>query len=188
MKKLFTFITLIAFAACSAFAADYLTATATGTTLTSVAFPGQSAGALRLVALNCTADNATNVARFKPGAAATLLTAAALSTATNVTVSSTTGIVADATVIFQAGTSAAFRAEVYSVSGGTNVNLKAQLGTALVIGDAIWTVSTARVVPIGSATVRETGECLATAPKRRPLLVELTGTSAATINNAVAAY
>jgi len=174
---------VIAPASAQAATDDYTMLSATGSTVARVVQPGSSTGPIRLVSLDVTGDNATN--EFVVRRAVTPLTILSnqLSTATNF-YAADYQIPINSVIVIQSGTSAVF-ATVNSTNTGL-YGLSGQIGIAVTAGEAnAWLLETAFKTTIGNATVRRDSEAIAWNYKRRPMVVEATGTSACRINFAV---
>jgi hypothetical protein len=68
------------------------------------------------------------------------------------------------------------------------VNFTGTIGSAATVGDNVYLANTAVTSPVGAATVRLLGSGLFIAPPGRPAQLTVDGTSAVTINQAVANY
>ena len=95
----------------------------------------------------------------------------------------------DIVVVEKATTGATFRGQVSTVASFTNITLAANLTFAVAAGDFVFRMSDVRTLQVASTNeIRLASEALFAAALRNPVLIDLTGTSACRINNAVAKY
>lgn len=143
-----------------------------------------------------TCSNATAVA-LQPGARIHPLTTniynttfAELGTTNRLIIDSTNGIAAgDSIVLIPATGGAVLR----QVSGAAAYRyqlqtIKAVTGLALAAGDRVFVLGTAVTTPVGSATLRLTGDPIRVLPVNTPGVLSIDGTSACAINSAIVRY
>lgn len=197
MKRTFIALTAVAAAVMAVLAQTlnldygYVTKRANGGTNAEVIFPASSGSVIaRLVSYDVTSDAAGGILKLQGGTYGATISASALSTATNCSVLGNLYIVADDNVVFQKADGTVFSATVHSTNAATNINLTAQLGTALAVGDKIYRMGLLATNAIGNATVRkENGGAIFAAPLRNPIRLLSWGASSATaINSATVAY
>jgi hypothetical protein len=170
-------------------AEGYITKQGSGTTQAQAIFPAGASKALRLVSYDVKSDLASATLKIYTGTAVSTLVSNALTTATNIYVSAGAGSFAqNDIVVIQNPDDTAFTAVVNAVEGATNIQFTAQLGTAATANGKIYKMATVYTTVAANVAVRESGECLAIGPRRQPMLLRLTGTSACTINWATARY
>ena len=163
----------------------YLQLDGSGTTVARVIAPGLPDGGIRLLSLDATGDNATNHVVFRMATRQLTLVSNVLSTATNIFVAQTNVNIGDLLVL-QSGESAVFAA--VNSTNGTQLGFAAETGLAMTAGDPVWVMGDSARTVIGSTTVRWFGQALAVARRMPPLVIEVTGTSASAVNNAVVIY
>lgn len=197
MKKKLTLLATIALASTAIVLAQtlnldygYVTKRANGATNAEVIFPAASDKIARLVSFDVTSDAAGGILKLQGGTYGATISASALSTATNCSVLANLYIVAGDTVVFQKADNTVFSAAVDSTNAATNINLTAQLGTALAVGDRVYRMGLLATNAIGNATVRkENAGAIFAAPLRNPIRLLSYGASSATaINSATVAY
>lgn len=196
MKRTLIAITAMAMLACTLSAQTlnlnygYVTKRANGATNAEVIFPAGSGSTIaRLVSLDVTSDAAGGILKLQGGTYSATISATAASSATNCSVLGNLYIVAGDTVVFQKADNTVFSAAVDSTNAATNINLTAQLGTALAVGDKVYRMGLLATNTIGNATVRKEGTAIFAAPLRNPLrLLSYGATTATAINSATVAY
>ncbi len=197
MKRKLTVLTLIA-AFCFLLSAlaqtlnldyGYVTKRANGATNAEAIFPAAQGKIARLVSYDVTSDAAGGILKLQGGTYAATISVAALSTATNCAVLANLYLVANDDVVFQKADGTVFSGTVYSTNAVTNINLSAQLGTALAAGDRVYRMGLLATNAIGTNTVRKDGPGLFAAPLRNPIrLLSWGATTATAINSATVAY
>lgn len=168
----------------------YVTKRAYGATNAEVIFPAGSGSTIaRLVSYDVTSDVAGGILKLQAGTYGATIGAAALSTATNCSVLGNSYIVADDIVVFQKADGTVFSATVHGTNAATNINLTAQIGTALAAGDKVYRMGLMATNAIGAATVRKEGTAIFAAPLRNPIRLLSWGAGTNTgINSATVAY
>jgi hypothetical protein len=195
MKKTLTLLATLALALSASaqtlnLTYGYVTKRANGATNAEVIFPAGSGSTIaRLVSLDVTSDAAGGILKLQGGTYDATISVAALSTATNCAVLGNSYIVAGDTVVFQKADGTVFSAAVDSTNAVTNINLTAQIGTALAAGDKVYRMGLLATNTIGAATVRKEGPAIFAARLRSPIrLLSYGATTATAINSATVAY
>jgi hypothetical protein len=163
----------------------------TGTTTASAVFPGSVGRQARVVFLDATSDLSSSTVTFQsPFSSANIILQSAL---TNFTLQSSVALSTiftnGAPVIFQhPGAELAYLGTVYSTTGTTNLIVSGTIGT-LAVGDQAYAMDTSRTMKVGATNIRVgPGDCLYVSPYNRPLLIQVNGTSACSLNNIIVDY
>jgi|ERR1051326_7223300 hypothetical protein len=167
-------------------AQKYETKSASGTTSAQVLFNTDSHLPTRVVSLDVTSDLSSSTLTFQSGIVSYTLSASATNTATNVIVTSYGTLASNDVVLIQTAAGSLTNATVYSVANLTNVTFTAQIGLILAANDQLFKLGNSRTLTIGATTVRLNGEAIFIADQDQPFVLKITGTSACSINNAVA--
>lgn len=166
----------------------YVTKSGTGSTSADAIFPAGYNSTLRLTSYDVKSDLTSATLKIYTGSKVSTLASNALSTATNVYVTSgATNFTAADVVVIQKADDTMIAAVVDSVEGNTNINLTGQIGTAASAADKIYKMGNVYTSQGQSTNViRVAGEAIVVAPKRMPMMLRMTGTSACSINHATA--
>jgi hypothetical protein len=167
------------------------TATATGSTLSTVYSPAQPLQQIRVVGAICTSDLAGSVLSLSTGVGAYTVLSNATSSATTIYIASTNGLTAgDALVLQTWGATNGYNTVASSPTVSNALVITAGgFGAAVQAGDQLYKMSAATTIPIGSnGTVNYQGEALFVGNKGRPVRATLNGTSSNTINAITARY
>jgi len=169
---------------------QYLTTTATGTTLSTAYFAAQPLQQVRIVGAICTSDLAGSVLSLSSGVGAYTVASNATSSATTIYITSTNGLVSGDVLVLQTwGGTNAYDTVASNPTASNAVVITARgFGVAVTAGDQIYKMSAASTIPIGSGTANYQGEALFVGNKGRPVRATLNGTSANTINTFTARY
>lgn len=189
MKTKFAILSLVALLSFTAVAQNspYAVKTNVGSTSAEVIFAGDPTQPFRLTTLDVKSDLAASIILMTCGGASYALTSAQTNSATNVLVSSTSGLASNQVVVFQTSDGALASATVYSTNS-TNVNFSGTISTALASGTPFWIMGNSVTQSVGAATLRQYAEALYAADAGRPVRVTINGTSACAVNNAVGKY
>lgn len=195
MKKLFlVFALLCALVLTPALVAaeidyGYVSKSGTGTTSADVVFPRNTAYTLRLISLDVRTDLASSTVKLYGGTADYTVSTAALSTATNIIVTSSGSAASNDVAVIQASDGSTFTATIHGNVGGTNLQFSGQLGTAVAAGATVHRMDKVHTLyPTSTNEFRLHAECIFAPQLRQPLLVRATGTSSVKINNASVHY
>lgn len=191
MKKILSFLAL-GFTGLVALALTndgYLAKSATGTTSATVVWPANGRKAIRLVSFDVTSDLAASPLTARQGTISCGLFSGASGGATTLVCDANLGIVVNDVVCVQRVSDATiFAVTVSSVANATNLTVPA-IPNSVSAGDQLFLMTNNMAITIGAATVSRTGEALLqSADPGRPLMLNITGTSSAKINNAIANY
>ena len=169
---------------------QYLTTTATGTTLSTAYFAAQPLQQVRIVGAICTSDLAGSVLSLSSGVGAYTVASNATSSATTIYITSTNGLVSGDVLVLQTwgGTNAYDTVASNPTASNAVVITASGFGVAVTADDQIYKMSAASTIPIGSGTGNYQGEALFVGNKGRPVRATLNGTSANTINTLTARY
>ncbi len=118
------------------------------------------------------------------------LTATASRSDFQVSVGSSSGLVAADIVILSPASGGVFKNFVLGTDTNviSRVNFTTAIGNPLAAGDNIWLLGPGVSTPVGAATLRIANDATFVAPAGRPARLQLTGTSACSINSAVGKY
>lgn len=193
MKKLTTILfalALLPFAATAATQNFYFSGTGVGsTTLSYLAIPG-TYGLPRVQYLNTTSDLSNSVVKlYKSGAA--IVATAPSTNGTSVVNAPGTGNVAsnDVIVVWSPTTGAIERLVVSSVAAGT-ITTSGTLVYDHPTGSTVYKMTSAGTIPVGAATkeLNAQGGAIWNGQSRLPLLLEVNGTSACSLNSVSGQY
>lgn len=164
---------------------------ASGTTLASVIISARSAniGAPQLTHLNVTSDKAGSLLKFYVPSASTA--ANFTNSTTSLPVNQTNGFASSDIIIIQhVNTDTYERRVLTTFTSSTNLTVTSAPSTAVIPGDIIWDVGQTAVanVPVGNTNISLIGNGLFAAPPGQPVLLDLDGTSACSINAVSGTY
>jgi len=168
-----------------------MTATATGSTLSTAYFPVQPLQQIRVVGAICTSDLAGSVLSLSTGVGAYTVLSNATSSATTIYIASTNGLSSGDALVLQTwgGTNGYDTVASNPAASNAVVITAGGFGAAVSAGDQLYKMSAATTIPVGSnGTVNYQGEALFVGNKGRPVRATLNGTSANTINSITAHY
>lgn len=166
------------------------TGTAIGSTNSHYIVPANGVGAPLITSWDVTGDTGSTLRFFTPSANTILTAATAVSPGTNLTCVGT-GFSANDTVVLWHKITDTYERLVVSTASATNVTTTAAIAAAAVAGDILFKMALA-----GSATgvtntagvQRSSAGGLFAADVNKPILVQFTGTSAASINSVAGTY
>lgn len=193
MKQCFTIIGLAFGLALNAISAGntYVTQTNAGTTSAVVNFAADPQAQIRLCNVIGTSDKASAVFSFRTGTGKYLVGGICTAAGTNVTITSTNGLVANDLILIQRADGLMTNVQVFSITT-SNVNFTSSASLALTNGDALFELSAATALPCGTnSPIRPTaysGEAVYSGNLGRPVRIVLDGTSACSIDAATAVY
>ena len=167
----------------------YVTRTATAATNTAeVFFPQAPTKSIRLVAYDTTGDTNNSVLTLYSGTQPVTITG--ILNATNLQVTSNSGVQTNALVLIQRADDTIFSLTVLMTNQVTNIMITATNSIPLATNDVLWVATNISTIPVGMSTVRQSGECLFMAQRRAPFSLRVNpGISNLTkINNAVCRY
>src|ERR1051326_1359939 len=189
----FTLLTLTMLLTLSVFSAaikeGYVTRSQTLATNTAeVFFPQAPTKAIRLVNYDVTGDTNNSALTLYSGTLP--VTINAIVNATNLQVTSNSGVQTNALVLIQRADDTIFSLTVLMTNQTTNIIIAATNSIPLAVSDVLWVATNISTVPIAMSTVRQSGECLFMAQRRAPFSLRVSpGISNTTkINNAVGRY
>ena len=158
--------------------------TAIGTTNSHYVITANGRGRPVVSYISATSDKAGSFVEFwkASSGAQTIVTATNASQAV-VWVPDGSKFAANDTVVIRHITADSYERKVVSSQTSTNITLGSNLGTAIIAGDVIYKMTQSGKIPVGAATKEVTTTLGAYhAPAGLPVLVQLDGTSACTIN------
>jgi len=166
------------------------TGTAIGSTNSHYIVPANGVGAPLITSWDVTGDTGSTLRFFTPSANTILTAATAVSPGTNLTCVGT-GFSANDTVVLWHKITDTYERLVVASASATNVTTTAAIASAAVAGDILFKMALA-----GSATgvtntagvQRSSAGGLFAADVNKPILVQFTGTSAASINSVAGTY
>lgn len=183
-------LTLLAIAGLLAVSADAQTFLTkrdnTVATNANVIFPGRTGKQIVLLYADVTGQGAGSKLHLLSGGSSTVLTAAAGTTVTNVSVNGTGSFVAGDIAVIQRSSGVCTWHWVYS-AGTNKVYFEDAIGTAASTSDQLWRMSHTGTNTVAAATVKFAGDLWA-AQVRAPLLVRVTGGTTELINSATIKY
>lgn len=165
-------------------APDYERASNAGTSLSRVTFLPKSGTRppFNLVSYDVTSDKAGSLLKWIIASDTRVIAGQVSTAAVTIALSTTSGLTAANIILKKQFSPVSILATITNWSG-TNAILNVANGTNFEAGDLLYVLQT-NTTPVGAATVRQSGESLFIAPNG-PLMIELDGTSAVSINNAV---
>jgi len=167
----------------------YVSKGATGTTNTVLVFPANNTKSIRLVTLDAQTDLATANLKLYGGTARASVAATAATGQAVIQVSNSGTIDTNDIIVLQKADGTTGHATVSTVAGFTNITCAANIPIALAVGESVYRMSDVRTLrPASTNELRLTGDALFGAQLRNPILIDVQGTSAGRINNAVVKY
>lgn len=196
MNNLFRSVCRVAFAACvalalllPAFAEDAFSGAGTGSTTLSYYIPTMSFGGAPFVTyVSATSDKASSVIKFYSAASPVFVNATSASGGTNISVVPT-GITNNNVIVVRSIANDTYQRLVVSSASATNIFTTAALSFTLNANDPVFLMTANGTIPVGSNTVSaSTSGGVAFGSKGKPLLLEVDGTSACSLNLAAGRY
>jgi hypothetical protein len=166
-------------------AKSYFTANGpVGTTISSAIISANGAGTPLVSYVNATADNSTNKLVFYTSTAGVQITAAGASGQAVVTAVGTGNFSANDVTVVRHVSSDTYERLVVSSATATNVTFTANLAAAVVSGDFVYKQTVGPLIVVGAATkeLNAFGGGFVVGTEARPILVDLTGAAACTLN------
>lgn len=166
------------------------TGTAIGSTNSHYIVPANGVGAPLITSWDVTGDTGSTLRFFTPSANTILTAATAVSPGTNLTCVGT-GFSANDTVVLWHKITDTYERLVVSTASATNVTTTAAIAAAAVAGDILFKMAlagSATGVTNTSGVQRSSAGGLFAADVNKPILVQFTGTSAASINSVAGTY
>lgn len=159
-----------------------------GTTVSSgiLSSRGNTGNAPTVTYVSATSDKSTSKILFYNVATSTGITGA--NTTTSIPVTATNGFAANDILIIEHQTTDTYERRIVSSVTATAVVVTVAPTTATVSGDVLHDCTTASSIPVGAATVSAIGNGIYVGQAKKPLLVEVDGTSACTLNAVTANY
>ncbi len=153
-----------------------------GSTLSHAVVPAAGQDRVRIQYANGTSDKAGSLLTFRKASASAVVTAASASDQKVINAPPYSGAAQDdVVVLLSLGAGQAVRGVVDSVVANTSITLKSNLGLSLLPGDRVYLMAAAAQIPVGAAT-KEANAPTVFAALEGPVLIELDGTSACSIN------
>ena len=167
----------------------YVTATNTGTTKAEVLFAASPSRAVRACYADVTSDLAGSVLLMQAGVAESLVISNCVAAATTIFVADSSQFAVNDIVMVQTATNSVASGKVSAIVNATNITLStAFTATPASIGDRVYKMGPGVALPVGAASVRLNADAIFAARRARPMLLNITGTSACKINGAVVCY
>ena len=169
----------------------YVTKTNWGTTSAQVIFPANNSSQIRLLSLEVTNDVASSL-KIYGGTFQTRCTNAALTSDTNFFASSASSFASNDIVVIQknlTNSTALYTNQVWGTTA-SNIIMIGAFGVAITTNDILYKMGAVEITSLGTGLARmDNGGALFASQLRMPLLVQLSGaTAAARINRATAKF